>query len=249
VTRPALTCLTPAWPAPARVRAAFTLRGDGVSAAPFDTLNVAAHVGDAPDAVHENRRRVCEALALPEEPLWLEQVHGSAVWEADASEPAEPPRADAVIARTPGHVGVIQVADCLPVLLAAPDASAVAAVHAGWRGLAAGVLEATVRKLGGDPAALLAWLGPAIGRAHFEVGAEVRAAFLGRDAAAAAAFSVNARGRWQCDLIALARQRLHALGVREVFGGDWCTYEDRARFFSYRRDGRCGRMAALIWLE
>jgi hypothetical protein len=231
------------------VRAAFTLRGDGVSAAPFDTLNVAAHVGDAPDAVHENRRRVCEALALPEEPLWLEQVHGSAVWEADASEPAEPPRADAVIARTPGHVGVIQVADCLPVLLAAPDASAVAAVHAGWRGLAAGVLEATVRKLGGDPAALLAWLGPAIGRAHFEVGAEVRAAFLGRDAAAAAAFSVNARGRWQCDLIALARQRLHALGVREVFGGDWCTYEDRARFFSYRRDGRCGRMAALIWLE
>jgi hypothetical protein len=220
-----------------------------VSAAPFDTLNVAAHVGDAPDAVHENRRRVCEALALPEEPLWLEQVHGSAVWEADASEPAEPPRADAVIARTPGHVGVIQVADCLPVLLAAPDASAVAAVHAGWRGLAAGVLEATVRKLGGDPAALLAWLGPAIGRAHFEVGAEVRAAFLGRDAAAAAAFSVNARGRWQCDLIALARQRLHALGVREVFGGDWCTYEDRARFFSYRRDGRCGRMAALIWLE
>jgi YfiH family protein len=220
-----------------------------VSAAPFDTLNVAVHVGDAPDAVHENRRRVCEALALPEEPLWLEQVHGSAVWEADASEPAEPPRADAVIARTPGHVGVIQVADCLPVLLAAPDASAVAAVHAGWRGLAAGVLEATVRKLGGDPAALLAWLGPAIGRAHFEVGAEVRAAFLGRDAAAAAAFSVNARGRWQCDLIALARQRLHALGVREVFGGDWCTYEDRARFFSYRRDGRCGRMAALIWLE
>jgi YfiH family protein len=122
-------------------------------------------------------------------------------------------------------------------------------VHAGWRGLAAGVLEATVRKLGGDPAALLAWLGPAIGRAHFEVGAEVRAAFLGRDAAAAAAFSVNARGRWQCDLIALARQRLHTLGVREVFGGEWCTYEDRARFFSYRRDGRCGRMAALIWLE
>jgi polyphenol oxidase len=249
VTRPALTCLTPAWPAPAPVRAAFTLRGDGVSAAPFDTLNIAAHVGDAPDAVHENRRRVCEALALPQEPLWLEQVHGSAVWEAEAGGAAGPPRADAVIARTPGHIGVIQVADCLPVLLAAPDASAVAAAHAGWRGLAAGVLEATVRKLGADPAALLAWLGPAIGRAHFEVGAEVRAAFLRHDAAAAAAFSVNARGRWQCDLIALARQRLHALGVREVFGGDWCTYEDRARFFSYRRDGRCGRMAALIWLE
>jgi YfiH family protein len=231
------------------VRAAFTLRGDGVSAVPFDTLNLAAHVGDAPDAVRENRRRVREALALPQEPLWLEQVHGSAVWEADAGGAAGPPRADAVIARTPGHIGVIQVADCLPVLLAAPDASAVAAAHAGWRGLAAGVLEATVGNLGGDPAALLAWLGPAIGRAHFEVGAEVRAAFLRHAAAAAAAFSVNARGRWQCDLIALARQRLHALGVQHVFGGDWCTYEDRARFFSYRRDGRCGRMAALIWLE
>jgi polyphenol oxidase len=247
--RASVTCLTPAWPAPAAVRAAFTLRGGGVSASPFDTLNVAAHVGDMADAVSENRRRVCEGLALPGEPLWLEQTHGTEVWEADAPAPATPPRADAVIARTPRSVAVIQVADCLPVLLATQDASAVAAAHAGWRGLAAGVLEATVRKVGSDPAALLAWLGPAIGRAHFEVGAEVRAAFLRHDAAAAAAFSVNARGRWQCDLNALARQRLHALGVREVFGGDWCTYEDQARFFSYRRDGRCGRMAALIWLE
>jgi polyphenol oxidase len=247
VTLP-VTCLTPAWPAPASVRAAFTLRSGGVSAAPFDALNVGAHVGDAPDAVRENRRRVCETLALPGEPLWLEQTHGAEVWEADAHGPPAPPRADAVIARTAGRVGVIQVADCLPVLLATRDASAVAAAHAGWRGLAAGVLEATVGKLGVDPAALLAWLGPAIGQAHFEVGAEVRAAFLRHDASAAAAFSVNARGRWQCELVALARQRLHALGVREVFGGEWCTYADRARFFSYRRDGRCGRMAALIWL-
>ncbi len=244
-----LGCLTPAWPAPASVRAAFTLRGGGVSTAPFDTLNVAAHVGDAPEAVKENRRRVCAALALPDEPLWLEQVHGTGVWEAEARRPSSPPRADAVIARAPGRVGVIQVADCLPVLLAARDASAVAAVHAGWRGLAAGVLEATVGKLGTDTATLLAWLGPGIGRTHFEVGAEVRAAFLAHDAAAAAAFSVNARGRWQCDLLELARQRLRMLGVRQVFGGDWCTYEDRARFFSYRRDGRCGRMGALIWLE
>jgi YfiH family protein len=249
VTTPAFACLTPAWPAPAPVRAAFTLRGGGVSAAPCATLNVGAHVGDAPAAVHENRRRVREALGLPGEPLWLEQVHGTAVCEADAHTAAGPPRADAVIARAPGRVAVIQVADCLPVLLAARDGSAVAAAHAGWRGLAAGVLEATVGKLGGEPAALLAWLGPGIGRAHFEVGVEVRAAFLRHDAAAAAAFSVNARGRWQCDLVALARQRLRALGVRDVFGGDWCTYEDRARFFSYRRDGRCGRMAALIWLE
>lgn len=247
--RASVTCLTPAWPAPAPVRAAFTLRGGGVSASPFDTLNIAAHVGDMPDAVSENRRRVCEALALAGEPLWLEQTHGTEVWEADVKAPATPRRADAVIARTPGSVAVIQVADCLPVLLATQDASAVAAAHAGWRGLAAGVLEATVGKLGVDPAVLLAWLGPAIGRAHFEVGAEVRAAFLRHDASAAAAFSVNARGRWQCDLVALARQRLHALGVREVFGGQWCTYADRQRFFSYRRDGRCGRMAALIWLN
>jgi YfiH family protein len=230
------------------VRAAFTLRSGGVSGAPFDTLNIAAHVGDAPAAVKENRRRVGEALALPDEPLWLEQVHGSGVWEAGDRGPAGPPRADAVIARARGRVAVIQVADCLPVLLAAQDGSAVAAVHAGWRGLAAGVLEATVRKLDADAATLLAWFGPAIGQAHFEVGAEVRAAFLAHDAAAAAAFSVNARDRWQCDLLALARQRLHALGVRQVFGGDWCTYEDQERFFSYRRDGRCGRMAALIWL-
>jgi len=248
MTTSAFTCLTPAWPAPAAVRAAFTLRGGGVSAAPFDTLNVGAHVGDAPEAVNENRQRVCAALGLPQEPLWLEQLHGIGVWEANA-QVAGPPRADAVIARAPGRVAVIQVADCLPVLLATRDAAAVAAAHAGWRGLAAGVLEATVGKLGAEPAALLAWLGPAIGRAHFEVGAEVRDAFLRHDAAAAAAFSANARGRWQCDLVTLARQRLRALGVQAVFGGEWCTYEDRARFFSYRRDGRCGRMAALIWLQ
>jgi YfiH family protein len=249
MTTSAVTCLTPAWPAPAAVRAAFTLRSGGVSVSPCDTLNVGAQVGDAPAAVSENRRRVREALALPGEPLWLKQVHGTGVWDADVPGAAVPEHADAVIVRAPGRVGVIQVADCLPVLLAARDASAVAAAHAGWRGLAAGVLEATVAKLGSDPAALLAWFGPAIGPAHFEVGAEVRAAFLRHDVAAAAAFNANAHGRWQCDLVALARLRLRALGVAEVFGGEWCTYEDRVRFFSYRRDGRCGRMAALIWLK
>jgi len=143
-------------------------------------------------------------------------------------------------------VCAVQVADCLPVLLA--TGAAVAAAHAGWRGLAAGVLEATVARLGADPAQLIAWLGPAIGAQHFEVGTEVRDAFLAHDGAAADAFAANARGRWQCDLATLARQRLRRAGVQRVFGGHWCTYADPARFFSYRRDGNCGRMAALIWL-
>jgi polyphenol oxidase len=251
--------ITPDWPAPPGVRAAFTLREGGVSLPPFDTLNVGAHVGDAAEAVSENRRRVSAQLALPAEPAWIEQVHGTEVLELGARAAMAPaagsvacqpaaPVADAVIARRPGEVCAIQVADCLPVLLAARDASVVGAAHAGWRGLAAGVLEATVRSLGVDPAGLLAWLGPAIGVGHFEVGDEVRAALLTGDAGAAAAFAANARGRWQCDLTALARRRLSALGLHRVFGGTWCTFADRAHFFSYRRDGRCGRMAALVWL-
>jgi hypothetical protein len=237
--------LVPQWPAPAAVRAAFTLRAGGVSAAPFDSLNLGAQVGDGAAAVAENRRRVRLQLQLPQEPAWLEQVHGSEVVDVDALAGAAP-RADAALARRAGRVCAVQVADCLPVLLA--SAAAVAAAHAGWRGLAAGVLEATVARLGADPAQLIAWLGPAIGAQHFEVGTEVRDAFLARDGAAADAFAANARGRWQCDLATLARQRLRRAGVQRVFGGRWCTYADPARFFSYRRDGNCGRMAALIWL-
>ena len=244
----ALACLRPAWPAPDAVCAAFTLRAGGVSAGPFDTLNVGARVGDRPERVGENRARVRAALSLPHEPCWLEQVHGADVVEIRHADLTSTPRGDAVIAREPGAVAVIQVADCLPVLFAAADGSCVAAAHAGWRGLAAGVLEATVERLGTDPARLLAWLGPAIGPGHFEVGAEVRDAFLAHDPAAAVAFRANARQRWQCDLLALARQRLQQAGVRQVFGGEWCTYADRGRFFSYRRDGQCGRMAALVWL-
>jgi YfiH family protein len=239
--------LTPEWPAPRGVRAAFTLRSGGVSAAPYDSLNVGVHVGDAAAAVNENRRRVREALHLPGEPQWLEQVHGTDVADPDGGASPVLAAADAIIARRPGRVAVIQVADCLPVFLATPDGRAVACAHAGWRGLAAGVLEATVHRLGAAPETLLAWLGPCIGPAHFEVGADVRAAFLNGDAAAASAFAANARGRWQCDLPALARARLARSGVTQVFGGSWCTFADRERFFSYRRDGQCGRMAALIW--
>lgn len=243
--------IVPDWPAPAAIRAAFTLRTGGVSQPPFDTCNIASHVGDEPGAVTGNRARVRARLALPAEPVWLDQVHGHRV--VDLDEPAcldSRGPADAAVTRAVGRICAIQVADCMPVLLAATDGSAVGGAHAGWRGLAGGVLEATVRAMKAPPARLLAWLGPAIGQAHFEVGEEVRAAFLAADAGAAAAFRRNPRGRWQCDLYALARGRLAASGVprASILGGSWCTYADPGRFFSYRRDGRCGRMAALIWL-
>ena len=253
--RSELDLIEPDWPAPARVRAAFTLRTGGVSGAPYDSLNVGAHVGDVSTAVEENRRRVRERLRLPREPAWLQQVHGVEVADLDVGAPAAlpaasgPARADAAVTRTPGRVCVIQVADCMPVLFAACDGSAVGAAHAGWRGLAGGVLEETVRHLGVPATQLVAWLGPTIGQQHFEVGEEVRAAFVSHDPDAASAFELNARQRWQCDLYSLARRRLSALGVRSISGGSWCTHADAARFFSYRRDGQCGRMAALIWMK
>jgi YfiH family protein len=239
--------LRPEWPAPAKVHAAFTLRRGGVSLAPYDSLNLGAHVGDEPAAVAENRRRAQVQLRLPQEPAWIEQVHGIEVLDLDAS--AATRTADAVFTRSPGRICAVQVADCLPVLVSARDGSVVAAAHAGWRGLAAGVLESTVKRLPLEPGQLIAWLGPAIAQSQFEVGPEVRQAFLAHDPGATAAFAANARGRWQCDLAGLARRRLAALGVGAIFGGDWCTYADASRFFSYRRDGRCGRMAALIWRE
>jgi polyphenol oxidase len=159
------------------------------------------------------------------------------------------PRADAAVAHAPAQVCAIRVADCMPVLFAALDGSVVGAAHAGWRGLASGVLEATVERLDVPSSQLVAWMGPAIGPGHFEVGDEVRAAFTETDAGAAAAFVRNAGGRWQCDLYALARRRLGALGLTRIYGGGWCTFAESDRFFSYRRDGRCGRMAALIWME
>ena len=240
----------PDWPAPAGIRAAFTLRTGGVSRPPFDTCNIAAHVGDQPRAVAENRALLRAGLSLPAEPAWLKQVHGHRVVDLDRQASVDvPDPADAAVTRAPGRVCAIQVADCMPVLFAAADGAAVGAAHAGWRGLAGGVLEATVRALKTPPGELLAWLGPAIGQPHFEVGEEVRAAFLAADSGAAAAFVVNSRGRWQCDLYVLARRKLAAIGVAAVHGGGWCTYADAGRFFSYRRDGRCGRMTALIWID
>jgi len=247
-----LQLLRPHWPAPAWVGAAVSLREGGVSAPPFASLNLAAHVGDDPAAVAENRRRLHAALALRSEPLWLSQRHGVEVVDADGWRVgAGPPVGDVAITRRSGRVLAVLVADCLPVLLARYDGTAIAVAHAGWRGLAAGVLEASVTALGGPAQPVHAWLGPVIGPGYFEVGEEVRSAFsqLGRSADAARAFELNARGRWQCDLYALARWRLKAFGVSSVHGERRCTYALAQSFYSYRREGLTGRMAALIWLD
>lgn len=242
--------IRPDWPAPPAVRAFATTRSGGRSRGVYASLNLGDHVGDDPATVQDNRRHLGQALELPAEPLWLQQVHGTAVADADAV--SGPTTADAILARRPGQVCVVMTADCLPVLFCNLAGTQVAAAHAGWRGLAAGVLEATVASLarhGSPPATLMAWIGPAISAAAYEVGAEVREAFLAVDPAAASAFSANARGRWQLDLVAIARRRLAAAGVQGVYGGTLCTAADPARFFSHRRDGRCGRQATLIWIN
>lgn len=244
--------LVPDWPAPANVRALSTHRMGGVSTGPYQSLNLGTHVGDVPEAVQENRRRLASAARLPTEPVWLRQVHGAEVADLDqaqsANRVAEEGR-DAAISRCAGRVCAILTADCVPILLAADDGSVVGAAHAGWRGLRCGVLAATVRALDVGPERLMAWIGPSIGAAHYEVGAEVRAAMLRLDATAAAAFRLNERGRFMADLALLARQQLQGLGIRRIGGAMACTYADRERYFSYRRDGQTGRQATLIWLE
>lgn len=235
----------PDWPHPANVRSLITTRCGGVSAAPYDAFNLALHVGDAPEAVHANRRRV--HASLPSEPRWIAQVHGVEVKDLDTDFSEAP--ADAAVTRRPGTVAAILTADCLPVLLCATDGSVVAAAHGGWRGLCNGVLEASLNAMRVDPSQLAAFLGPAISQPAYEVGDEVRSAFVARHARAAAAFAANARERWQADLYQLARQRLQSAGVSAVYGGQCCTYRERERFFSFRRDGRTGRMASLIWIE
>lgn len=242
---PALQFLEPDWPAPARVRAFMTTRSGGASTATYASFNLATHVGDDGAAVAENRRRLRSVLQLPSEPAWLEQVHGIevAILPRTASRPA-----DASVSFERGEVCAVMVADCLPIFLASRDGDRVGLAHAGWRGLAAGVVEAAVAALDCDPAKLVAWLGPAIGPAAFEVGPEVHEAFTARDAAATAEFRPGRGGRYLADLPALARRRLSACGVTWVGGGAACTYSDPARFYSYRRDGATGRMAALAWL-
>ncbi len=234
------------WPAPSRVRAGTSLRTGGVSQGPWRSFNLGAHTDDDSAAVAENRARLRDYLGLPAEPAWLRQVHGIDV--ADAAEGSDR-TADAAVARRPDAVCAVLTADCLPVLLCDRDGERVAAAHAGWRGLAGGVLAAAVAALDVDPASLMAWLGPAIGPGAFEVGAEVRDAFLQRRPTHDTAFRPAATGgKYLGDLYALARGELAAAGVTAVFGGGLCTVSDPARFYSYRRDGVTGRMASLIWL-
>ncbi len=237
----------PDWPAPVNVRAISTSREGGVSFAPRDTFNLGSRVGDDPKAVAENRARLKRVLALPSEPVWLRQVHGAHV--IDAAPCYGESEADAAVAFTPGVVCAVTTADCLPAIFCARDGGRIAAVHAGWRGLLAGVLEATVAALRVPEEELLVWLGPAIGPDAFEVGAEVRSAFVEDNPPCASAFRASPPGRWLTDIYQLARIRLNAAGVTAIYGGGLCTYSDPGRFFSYRRDKNTGRMATLIWLS
>lgn len=274
--------ILPDWPAPSHVRAVMTTRAGGVSQAPYDSFNPASHVGDDPAAVAENRRILREWL--PAEPLWLNQVHGTRVFEVslpplqrgaggdlttfpsltpEKSPPAPlckggeiTPEADASMTRLAGQVCAVLTADCLPVLFCDDKGTVVAAAHAGWRGLASGILEETVKALNVEPGRILAWMGAAIGPDSFEVGPEVREAFIARHPLAGIAFRPALPGtldetprKWLADIAMLARIRLAAIGVERVYGGGACTFKDSRRFYSYRRDGRTGRMASLIWFE
>lgn len=246
MTATAIGWIVPDWPVPEHVRVVSTLRAGGVSAGPYASLNLAAHVGDRPEAVATNRLLLREAAHLPAEPLWLEQVHGPGVVRHEGA--GKGTRADASVAFVPGRVCAVMTADCLPVVLADCAGSRVGVAHAGWRGLLGGVLQATIAALEIPAGELHAWLGPAIGPQAFEVGAEVREAYVASLPGSDACFQRNERGRYLADLYRLASRVLEEAGVAGVHGGDWCTHAQAERFFSFRRDGVTGRMATLAWL-
>lgn len=240
----------PDWPAPERVRAFSTTRLGGVSRGPWESLNLSFACGDERDKVLANRRRLMSLT--PSEPLWMRQVHGSRVLVDSAAAEDGRLEADARVTSRTGEVAVVLSADCLPVLLCDDRGTRVAAAHAGWRGVAGGVIEATVAAMAIPPERLLAWLGPAIGGEVYEVGNEVRESFAGSRTLARqstdGAFTESGE-RWRLDLAGAARIILAGLGVGRVNGGDFCTFSDPTRFYSHRRDGVTGRMASLIWLE
>ncbi len=238
--------IAPSWNAPPRVRACCTTRRGGSSRPPYDELNLGLHVGDDDASVRRNRARLVADLGLPAEPDWIRQTHSTRVvtLERDAGRDA-----DAAITREPGRVAVVMIADCLPILVASRDGGEVAAIHAGWRGLAAGIVEAALASIESAPAELSAWIGPGISRAHFEVGDDVRDAFAARLDTVSAYFEPHGAGHWLCDLPGIAAHLLERAGVGEVGRAPHCTHRDRGRFFSYRRDGVTGRMAAMIWID
>ena len=241
--------IKPNWPAPTNVAAISTTRVGGVSLAPFDQLNLGLHVDDNPLAVEQNRQRVMQSCQLTQTPAWLNQIHSPTV--LNLSQPlTETPDADGSFTRVLGLACVVMTADCLPVLLCNSEGTEVAAVHAGWRGLAGGVIDNAIAQFNSESEQIMAWLGPAIGPQAFEVGGEVREQFMAEDPQAHLAFVANpaAEGKWFADLYQLARQRLARHGVTQVYGGEYCTYQD-PQFFSYRRAARTGRQASLIWLR
>ena len=243
--------IVPDWPVPPSVRALSTTRIGGYSAAPYASFNLSDYVGDAPDAVAKNRAQLPTQAGLPSAPHWLRQVHGTRVLELDHSavKTAVPAEADAAVTMQRGVVCAVQTADCLPILFCDAAGTRVAAVHAGWRGLANGVIEAALLRLDTPAEKIIAWLGPAIGRDTFEVGDDVREAFTRDAPTASSCFREHGPGKWHADLVQLARLRLQRAGVTQVYGGTWCTFSDAQQFFSYRRDKVTGRMATLIWLE
>ncbi len=251
-------CLFPDWPAPARVKALVTSRnsplGTGASSGPYANFNLAAHVGDEPSAIDRNRRSLQEFTGLQQAPQWLQQVHGTKVHYLQAGSSTISPLADAIYCREARLACGILTADCLPVFFCNNRATEVAVAHAGWRGLAAGVLENTLQSFQSPPQDLLAWLGPAIGPCHFEVGADVRQAFLeasvaNRHEEILQAFTAAGEGKWMADLYVLARLRLRAAGIQHIHGGGLCTFCEHERFYSFRREKQTGRFASLIWLQ
>jgi purine-nucleoside/S-methyl-5'-thioadenosine phosphorylase / adenosine deaminase len=238
--------IIPDWPAPNNIKAISTTRHGGVSQYPYTQLNLGTHVGDDPHLVSQNRAHITQSLNLPEEPRWLEQVHGTTIiesqhWQQDI-------KVDAIFSQQTGHVCAVMTADCLPILLCNQQGDTIAAIHAGWRGLAAGIIEKTIQKFSCEPQEIIAWLGPAIGPSQFEVGLEVYELFVANAPVACEAFKINGPHHYLADIYLLARQRLEKNNVQKVFGGDFCTVSDEERFFSYRRDGITGRMASMIWI-
>ena len=243
--------ITPEWPAPENVRAAITTRIGGASQPPYNSFNLATHVGDDRANIDINRRQLRQQLNLPSEPQWLNQTHGVEVLAAQTDGVIRD--ADGCFSHQPKKICLVQTADCLPVLLCNREGTEVAAIHAGWRGLAAGIVAKGVATFTSNQ--LMAYLGPAISQAHFEVGADVLNAFLQRSdnflgsAAIVECFHQTDEQHWMADIYGLARLSLQACGVTDIFGGEYCSYADRERFYSYRRDGVTGRMATLIWRQ
>ena len=237
--------LQPDWPAPANIHAATTLRTGGVSQSNYASLNPATHVGDHPDSVSQNRQIIKTLLNLPSEPVWLNQTHSNCAIKAIATD--TPPQADAGYTDQPGVVCAIMTADCLPLLVCSSDGTEIAAIHAGWRGLLDGVIDSTIAAMQNKD--LMVWLGPAIGPERFEVGDEVRAAYMAKSAEYASAFKQNSKDKWLADIYQLGRINLASLGISKVYGGNFCTVTDQERFYSYRRDKITGRMATLIWRD